>query len=177
MPGGGLGSGLSSGLVNSLSNIPIWYPPMSLKWILTVLVLFVGSVANRLKPSVRAIFTSPIGFFGSSLAAFAMFKYGFAPLAFAMIFFLLNVWAAEESEAFSNQVAAQSSKYEGQEAYPQFFEGFLGGMDNLEWVTNNKRWFVERVLKERPEAILEKGVLTLPISGFSAQGSTTAGST
>lgn len=164
MPGGGL------------QLPPLWYPPMSLKWILTGLVVFAGAVANRLKPSVRALFTGPVGFFGSAVAAFAMFKYGFPPLAFAMVFFLLNVWAAEESEAFTN-MSPRADRYEGQEAYPQFFEGFFANIDSVEPVTNSKRWFVERVLKERPEAILEKGVLTLPISGFSAQGSTTAGST
>jgi hypothetical protein len=33
----------------------------------------------------------------------------------------------------------------------------------LEWVTNNKKWFVEKVLKEKPIAIQEKEVPTYPI--------------
>lgn len=162
-----------------IPNIPIWYPPMSLNWILTALVVFAAAVANRLRPNVRRLFTSPAGFFATAIAAFATFKYGFSPLAFAILFFLLCVWAAQESEGFVERVKereACDAMYSGQEAYPQFFEGFLGASD-VEFVTNGKRWFVERVLKEHPEAIIDKGVLTQAISGFSAQGATTAGTT
>ncbi len=159
-----------------LPSIPIWYPPMSLNWIFTALVVFAAAVANRIKSNIRSIFTSPVGFFSTAVVAFIAFKYGFPPLAFAIMFFLLSVWAAQTSEGFADQ-KAREQQYNGQEAYPQFFEGFLGCMDTIDLVTNNKRWFVERVLKEQPEGILEKGVLTLPISGLSAQGSTSAGST
>jgi hypothetical protein len=158
-----------------LPSMPIWYPPMSLNWIITALVVFAAAVANRVKPNIRSIFTSPIGFFITSFVAFGIFKYGFPPLAFAVLFFLLSIWAAQTSEGFAEQIAKK--QYGGQETYPQFFEGFLGCMNTVDLVTNNKRWFVERVLKEQPEGILEKGVLTLPISGFSAQGNTTSGST
>jgi hypothetical protein len=169
LPGAGAAGG---GL---LPNIPLYYPPVSVKWMLTILLIFVGSVANRFKPEVRQYFTNPIGFFAIAVLAFATFKHGFHPLAFALLFVLLTMWATQTSEGFA--CAAKNIQYAGQENYPQFFEGFLGGMDNIEWVTNHKRWFVERILKEHPEAIVDKGVLTLPISGFSAQGSTANGST
>ena len=162
-----------------MPNMPIWYPPMSLNWILTGLVVFVAAVANRLRPNVRSLFTSPIGFFGTAAAAFATFKYGFPPLAFAILFFLLNVWAAQESEGFSERMKdrkACDAMYSSQEAYPQFFEGFLGAQD-VQLVTNNKQWYVERVLKEHPEAIVDKNVQTLAVSGLSAQGGTCAGTT
>jgi hypothetical protein len=152
---------------------------MSIKWIFTVLVVFAAAVANRVKPGVRRVFVNPVGFFGTAIAAFAVFKYGFPPLAFAVLFFLLSMWAVNESEGFAalyKDRKACDTMYSGQEAYPQFFEGFLNG-SGVEFVTNNKRWFVERVLKENPEAIVDKGVQTLAISGFSAQGSTTNGST
>jgi hypothetical protein len=167
-PGPSAGGGL-------LLNVPLYYPPVSVKWMLTILLIFVGSVSNRFKPEVRKYFTGPVGFFVTAVLAFLTFKHGFAPLAFALLFVLLMMWSAQTSEGFA--CAAKNIQYAGQELYPQFFEGFLGGMDSIEWVTNHKRWFVERVLKEHPEAIVDKGVLTLPISGFSAQGSTTAGST
>jgi hypothetical protein len=162
-----------------MPNIPIWYPPMSLNWIITGLVVFAAAVANRLRPNIRGYFTSPFGFFVTAAAAFGTFKYGFPPLAFAILFFLLSVWAAQESEGFVNRVKERKecdAMYSGQEAYPQFFEGFIGASD-VEFVTNGKRWFVERILKEHPEAIIDKGVLTQAISGFSAQGSTNVGNT
>ena len=160
-PGGGF---LPSG--------PIWYPPITTNWILTALVVFAGAVANRIRPEARAYITSPLAFFGIVVAAFYAFKYGFPPLAFALLFFLLNVWAA------------QTSMYEGWQQQergplppPETKEGFLNFANTFDWVANNKRWWVERVLKERPEAIIEKGVATYPISGFSAQGGTAAGNT
>ena len=83
----------------------------------------------------------PAGFFATTLAALGAYKYGFAPLAFAILFFLLSLWAA-------NCVR----------------EGFLCGAPTIDWVANDKRWWVERVLKERPLGIQEKDVATYPIS-------------
>jgi hypothetical protein len=34
----------------------------------------------------------------------------------------------------------------------------------MDWVTNNKKWYVEKALKESPVAIQEKSVNTYPIS-------------
>jgi hypothetical protein len=170
MPGGGL-----------LPNMPLWYPPMSVKWIATGLVIFAAAVANRFKPAVRRYFAHPLGFFLVALAAFMTFKYGFPPLAFALLFLLLNMWAVDESEGFveafkNRQECDAAARQAGQEAYPQFFEGFLGASD-VEVVTRGKRWYVERVLKEHPEAIIDKGVQTSAVSGFSAQAGTSAGNT
>lgn len=170
MPGGGF-----------LPNTPLWYPPMSVKWILTGLVIFAASVANRFKPEIRRYFSNPVGFFLVAVAAFVTFKHGFAPLAFALLFLLLNMWAAQTSEGFANAAkhrieCDEAARNAGQGAYPQFFEGFIG-TDDVELVTRGKKWFVERVLKENPEAIVDKGVLTQAISGFSAQGGTSAGTT
>lgn len=165
-----------------LPNVPIWHPPMSLKWIATGLLIFAAAVSNRLKPALRRYFVNPLAFFLISVAAFAIFKYGFPPLAFALLFLLLNVWAVEESEgyvdALQNRAACETAaRAQNAERYPQFFEGFLSGTNDVEFVTNGKRWFVERVLKEHPEAIVDKGVQTSAISGFSAQSGTNVGNT
>ena len=171
MPGGGL-----------LPNTPLWYPPMSVKWIVTGLVIFAAAVANRFKPEIRRYFSNPVGFFLVAVAAFITFKHGFPPLAFALLFLLLNMWAVQTSEGFADaakhrrECDAAAAQYSGQEAYPQFFEGFIGS-DDLELVTRRKKWFVERVLKENPEAIIDKGVQTMAVSGLSAQGGTSAGTT
>jgi hypothetical protein len=158
-------------------NIPIWYPPMSAKWIVTALVIFAAAVSNRFKPSFRSLFASPIGFFLTSVLAFLTFKFGFPPLAFAILFFLLNMWAAHTSEGYADVVKDRMEcDKSAASAYPQFFEGFLGASD-IDFVTNEKRWFVERMLKEHPEAIVDKSVQTTAISGFSAQGNTGVGNT
>jgi hypothetical protein len=41
-------------------------------------------------------------------------------------------------------------------------EGFVPA-GALDWVTTNKKWFVEKVLMERPVAIQEKEVSTYPV--------------
>lgn len=133
---------------------PIWHPPIESRWILTGLIVFAGAVAKKLNPSILKAVASPIGFFLTVLIALAIFKEGFPPGAFAVLFFLLMVWL--------NQTVREE-------------EGFLNAHNTVDWVTNSKRWFVESVLKERPVGIQDKDVRTFPVQGASAQGSTQNG--
>ena len=126
---------------------PIWYPPVSVLWIATVLVVFFGAVVNRVPPALIATFTSPAGFFGTALAAIACIKLDAIPLGFAILFFLLSAWAIRQFRS------------------PEGTEGFLDGSNIVDWVTNSKRWYVEKVLKERPLGIQEKDVSTYPVQG------------
>ena len=120
---------------------PIWYPPIHLKWILTSLVVFAGAVANKFGPKVHSVFLHPAGFFFTLLTALGFYQVGFPPMTFAILFFLLSLWASQSTN-----------------------EGFLCGANTIDWVVNDKRWWVERVLKERPLGIQEKDVATYPIS-------------
>lgn len=154
--------------VGGFLNIPpIWYPPVELKWIGTGLIVFAGAVANRVKPHVRTIFTSPAGFFLTSVLAVAMFKYGFKPAAFAILFFLLNIWAAgvaAQTEELRGVGGRGGAAIGGYTANDYNLEGFLNASNTVDFVTNHKRWFVERVLKEDPIAIQEKDVSTYPVN-------------
>jgi hypothetical protein len=141
--------------------VPLYYPPIELKWILAAVLVFVGAVADRIDPAIRDVFASPLGFFAVSVFALLVFEYGFPPIAFALFFALLMMWS-------SSQVAGGADA-----AKPA--EGF--DSDNLTVVTRPKKWFVERVLKEEPVAILERDVETYPVQGASAQSNTTAGTT
>jgi len=126
---------------------PIWYPPIPVLWIATILVVFFGAVVNRVPPALIATFTSPAGFFGTALAAIACIKLDAIPLGFAILFFLLSAWAIRQFRS------------------PEGTEGFLDGSNIVDWVTNSKRWYVEKVLKERPLGIQEKDVNTYPVQG------------
>jgi hypothetical protein len=134
----------------------IYSPPIASKWIFTGLIVFAGAVADRWNPSIRNTIVGPIGFFITSLCAIAAYQLEFPPATFAILFTLLNAWAI-----------TLASKQ----------EGFVNGTNTVDWVSNSKRWFVEKVLKERPLAIQEKDVTTYPVEGPSAQGSTSAGTT
>lgn len=135
---------------------PIWYPPLAAKWIITGFIVFAGAVANRIPASTRAIFASPIVFFLTALMALGIYHVGFPPAAFAILFFLLSVW--------SIQLANRT-------------EGYLNATNTVDWVTNSKQWYVEKVLKEQPIAIQDKDVSTYPVQGASAQSGTSSGNT
>ena len=139
---------------NSLT--PLWHPPIASKWIFTAAIVFAGSVANRLPPTIRNVFTNPVGFFLTALTAIGAYQLGFPPACFAILFFLLSVWSIHVSSKA---------------------EGYLNASETVDWVTNSKRWYVEKVLKERPMAIQEKDVSTYPVSGLSAQSGTSSGNT
>lgn len=134
---------------------PLWYPPIESQWIATILLVFFGAVAGRIPQTIRSYIIKPVVFFTIALLVMVSLHFQLIPVAFALSFFLLAVWSAQ-----------LSSK-----------EGFLDGASTLDWVTNSKRWFVEKALKEKPLAIQEKDVSTLPISGLSAQASSSNGTT
>jgi hypothetical protein len=119
---------------------PIWHPPIGFKWIVAILVVFLGAVANRLPTGLRSLVLQPVGFFLVSLAALVSYWSGFLPGTLAVLFFLLSVWATQATRA----------------------EGFAVNTPT-DWVTNSKKWFVEKVLKERPVGIQEKDVSTYPV--------------
>jgi hypothetical protein len=139
----------------SLPFKPMWYPPLDSQWIITIVLVFLGAVAGRIPATLRGYVIQPTGFFAISLLAMVALHFQYIPLAFALCFFLLAVWSAH-----------LSSK-----------EGFLNASSTLDWVTNSKRWFVEKVLKEKPIGIQEKDISTYPIAGSSAQSSTSTGTT
>ena len=134
--------GFPIGMPGMPGGIPIWYPPLEIRWIISVLIIFLGAVANRLPQSVLNMFTNPFGFFLTTVIAMIVFYNGFAPGTFAILFFLLLVWSANKSK----QV-----------------EGFLNASGTVDWVTNSQRWYVEKALKERPIGIQEKNVDTFPV--------------
>lgn len=122
---------------------PVWYPPISVPWIVSILLLIATVNVEALPASIHSFIHHPAGFFFVFMIAIAAFDAGFPPAMFAILYFLLSVWA-------SNRVRST--------------EGFaLSG--TVDWVTNSKRWFVESVLKEKPLGIREKDVSTYPVQG------------
>lgn len=120
---------------------PIWYPPISVPWIVSLVLILAAANVEALPPAVHSILAHPAGFFITFLVALAAFDAGFAPATFAILFFLLMVWATQKRR-----------------------EGFQAA-HAVDWVTNNKRWFSEVVLKEKPMGIKDKDVATYPVQG------------
>jgi hypothetical protein len=136
----GSGGGFMNMIPQQLT--PIWYPPITVKWIITALIVFAGAVAPRIPDSYRQYVVHPVGFFLIATASLAMYQWGFPPAAFALIFFLLSVWAAHQTGRT---------------------EGFLNASPTVDWINNSKRWYVETVLRERPLGIQDKEVSTYPV--------------
>ena len=128
---------------------PIWYPPISVPWIISILLMIASVSVEALPPQVHATLMHPVGFFMTFMIAIGAYDAGATPATFAILFFLLMVWS-----------------------YKQRTEGFaLSG--TVDWVGTNKRWFVESVLKEKPMGIKDNSVATYPVQGdssFSSSG-------
>jgi hypothetical protein len=146
--------------------IPIWYPPVSMKWLATGLLLFLGAVAHRVKPHLRQYFVTPFGFFGTAVLAYVLYESVFPPMAFALLFVLLMMWSAQMSNEEGWRGGGGGEAIGGRAAGSgEEVDMFLNYSD-MDYVNNNKRWFVERVLKEKPLGIQEKDVATYPVSGY-----------
>ncbi len=120
---------------------PLWHPPISVSWILTIVLLVISANSEEISPEIRKLILHPIGFFVTVLCGIMSYDYGYPHVCFALLFFLLMVWSISKRK-----------------------EGFSPS-GTLDWVTNNKRWFSEVVLKEKPIAIQEKDVTTYPVQG------------
>ena len=127
-----------------LPDTPIWHPPISVPWIVSLLVLIGAANVEVLPPQLLHVLTHPVGFFVVLLIALGAYDVGFPPAAFAILFLLLMVWSTHQRRKS---------------------EGFTGASGTVDWVTNNKRWFVEAVLKEKPLGVQDKNVSTYPVQG------------
>jgi hypothetical protein len=94
--------------------------------------------------------TNPVVFIVGMLLAAGLAAMNFIPLAFAVSFLLVNL------------LRIMPKKVKTQQINPGIKEPFqpAGAID---WVTNQKKWFVEKVLQEKPIAIQEKEVSTYPV--------------
>lgn len=120
---------------------PLWHPPVSPSWILTVILVVVSANAEELPTGIQNIILHPAGFFSILIFSLLAYDYTYPHICFALLFLLLMVWSAAKRK-----------------------EGF-NPSGTLDWITNDKRWFAELVLKEKPIAIQERDVATYPIQG------------
>lgn len=121
---------------------PLWHPPVSMSLILAVVLIVVAANAEEIPKKFRNLLMHPIGFFILVLLCLGALDQGHPAFAFALLFFLLMVWSIHRrnQEGFSPSGA-------------------------LDWVTNEKLWFSEKIMKEKPIAIQEKDVATYPVQG------------
>ncbi len=138
----------------------MWMPPLSFKTIATGVLIIAATQADKLPNQLTTFVLHPLGFVLLSLIAISSFEYGNAPFSVALILLLLSVWASKKStrdltSQYANQTFAPFGLQENFVPYSP--------SGTIDWVTEPKKWFVERVLKENPLAIVAKDVQTYPV--------------
>jgi len=131
---------------------PIWLPPVQVDWFIAVVLVILGSNIETVPDEWRVYVATPLAVFVGMMMSAGLAGMGMIPVAFAMAFFLVNL------------VRIMPKKKVVRKASPGVKEGFVPS-GTMDWVTTNKKWFVEKVLMERPIAIQEKEVSTYPVSG------------
>jgi hypothetical protein len=130
--------------------VPIWLPPIQLDWFLTIILIIFGANIERTPDEYHKFLTNNLIFiFGILIAvAFAAAKY--IHVSFAIAFCLVNIFRLIHKNTI----------------VPSHVPGKIEGFEpsgTVDWITSDKKWFVEKVLDETPVAIVEKEVATYPV--------------
>ena len=144
--------------------MPIWMPPLSIKTIATIVFIISATQADKLPDQVSQFLLHPVGFSLSILIAISAFEYGAPAFGVAFILLLLSVWSAKKTSNYrANNLADKT--FAPFNISPLSNEGFVPYSPSgiIDWVNDPKKWFVERVLKENPLAIVAKDVQTYPV--------------
>lgn len=143
---------------------PIWLPPVNIEWLLAVILVIFGANIEVVPEEYRSYVASPLIVFIGMLVAAGLAALGMIPLAFATAFSLVNLVRIIPKRRTTNSAGKGGSSQgsQGSQGNPGVKEGFVPS-GTLDWVIPNKKWFVEKVLMERPVAIQEKEVSTYPI--------------
>ena len=130
---------------------PIWLPPVNIDTLAVIMLVIFGANIDIIPDEYRKYIANPLAILIGMLVVAGFAALGAVPLAFAIAFALVNLVRI---------IPKNSAK----KPSPGVKEGFVPS-GAIDWVTTNKKWFVEKVLMERPVAIQEKEVSTYPING------------
>ena len=128
---------------------PNWLPPFDIQWILAAILVLLGSNIEKIPSEYHTQIASPLIFLIGMLFSAGLAALKQIPLAFASAFFLVNL------------VRLMPKKTLEKVYPPGTKEGFVPS-GTIDWVTTQKKWFVEKVLHEKPIAIQDKEVSTYP---------------
>ena len=126
---------------------PTWLPPIQIDWIIATALVFIGSNVEKIPEKYHTQLANPLIFLIGMLFSAGLAAQKQIPIAFAVAFFLVNLIRLMPMK----QVPGKTKN-----------EGFVPS-GTLDWVTTQKKWFVEKVLNERPLAIQDKEVSTYPV--------------
>ena len=126
---------------------PNWLPPIQVEWLVSVFLIIIGANVEQIPIEYHKTLSNPLVFLTGMLISAGLASLKLIPMALAVAFFLVNLIRLMPKKEVNT---------------PGTKEGFVPS-GTLDWVTTQKKWFVEKVLFERPLAIQEKEVATYPI--------------
>ena len=135
-------------------------PPLKFELLCAILLIIGGSMIEQVPQGYHENLSNPLIFLIGMLFSAGFAAIGLIPLAFAMAFFLVNLLRIMPKRTI---IKTTKNTNPGEPVIIKTKEGFQPS-GTIDWVTNQKKkWFVEKVLEERPIAIQEKEVATYPI--------------
>lgn len=135
-------------------------PPIKLDLLSAILLIIGGAMIEQVPQEYHEKLSNPLIFLIGMFFAAGFAAIGLIPLAFAMAFFLVNLLRIMPKRMI---IKSTKNTNPGEPVTTKTKEGFQPS-GTIDWVTNQKKkWFVEKVLEERPIAIQEKEVATYPI--------------
>lgn len=132
-------------------------PPITPESIIAILLIIGASMIEVVPQQYHSVLSNPIVFLVGMLLSAGLAAANLIPIAFAVAFFLVNLLRIMPKKTIKKTVT-KTTKITS----PGVTESFQPS-GAIDWVTNHKKWFVEKVLKEKPIAIQEKEVATYPI--------------
>jgi len=127
---------------------PMWLPPVQVDWLVALALVIVGSNIEIIPVEYHSKVSNPLIFLVGMLVVAGLASMKEYPIAFAIAFCLVNLIRIAPKTALPKTSPGT--------------EGFVPS-GTIDWVTTHKKWFVEKVLHEKPVAIREKEVSTYPI--------------
>lgn len=133
-------------------------PPIGSHIIVALVLIIFASVIELIPQEYHALLTNPIIFLVGMLLAAGLASINLIPLAFAVAFLLVNLLRIMPKKPIKSSVPKIINP-----GINETKEGFVIPSGTIDWVNNKKKWFVEKVLMEKPVGIQEKEVSTYPV--------------
>lgn len=126
---------------------PIWLPPIQFDLLISIIIVLFTSNIEKIPQEYHATLTNPLIFIVGVFLAALLASLNFIAISFAISFGLVNIIRLSPIEPIKRTPGKEGFEPSG----------------TLDWVTTNKKWFVEKVMNETPIAIIDKEVSTYPI--------------
>lgn len=127
---------------------PIWMPPIQIDLLVSFVIIIFGANIEKIPAEYHQNLTNPLIFIVGVCIAAGLASAKYIAISFAISFCLVNIIRLIP-------INSTPKKAPGKEGFEP--------SGTLDWVTTNKKWFVEKVMNESPIAIIDKEVSTYPI--------------